>query len=811
MPWTSEPRLVERWLLIAGCVVFLHLVLFRDGTFVYLFHKASTGAWVDEGTRVLDGQVPYRDFSETIGPGLVYLNAAILGLLGRSLDALAWAGLAMGVLVTALLHALSCRVVASRWRLLPPLLFAVVVYPPYDLGSHRWPALALGILGLLALARREPGTTRDALAAGAAFGLATLFTLETGAGIALGTAFYLVRERSLRRDLLAATLIGWLAPVAVVMGGFAVAAGGLGPVRGWALAWLLEARGRPLDLALGWGPRPATYLAMAGGGLLSAIAVLRARMATAPEVEARSSRLVAFAGLGLLIAAVPRGIDPYALGSGSSLLAVCLAQALEDRRAASRPVLAWSRRALLAVLAVGLLHGSLGFVIWRQVLQRQNRQRFRAGTAWNAVRAPEFDWIESRTAPGDPIFVFPAGGMYYFLTRTRNPTSFPYMVEGRVTADEQRRALAEIRVARPAVGLWLGAQRFAVPAGRPALDTLYRGILETYEPEQARPDGTLLLRPRARPGAGVRLLRGQVERLGRKGSVFSSRGGPLTIVPYVLASGHFLSGFGEGGHESGMDGDRRGGGVARLGLCPRRGNLQVEGPDRSPRLARRPHRKSRLPPRPRRGRGPEGPPEPRPRGVRPALDVYLGAPGGAFASPRLAEAYRRTLQAIQLHELEALAAGDGFTEALPEPAAIDDGGRPGGRRAPSERRDAPHRRRRRCGPAQRPLHPAERCRPFLHRPVPGTAARVVRARRWPAAGATFPAFARSSPPRASRRTWPTWRSWRAPSRRTPSRGPRPRASGSSSPPPGSGSACARTGGSTSAAIPRSPRARRRST
>jgi membrane-bound lytic murein transglycosylase D len=55
-----------------------------------------------------------------------------------------------------------------------------------------------------------------------------------------------------------------------------------------------------------------------------------------------------------------------------------------------------------------------------------------------------------------------------------------------------------------------------------------------------------------------------------------------------------------------------------------------------------------------------------------ALDLYLNAPGGALAEPRLAAAYRRTLEAIQLHEFEALAAGDGFTESLPEPASIDE-------------------------------------------------------------------------------------------------------------------------------------------
>jgi membrane-bound lytic murein transglycosylase D len=55
-----------------------------------------------------------------------------------------------------------------------------------------------------------------------------------------------------------------------------------------------------------------------------------------------------------------------------------------------------------------------------------------------------------------------------------------------------------------------------------------------------------------------------------------------------------------------------------------------------------------------------------------ALDVYLNAPGGAMADPLLARAYKTTLETIQLHEFEALAAGDGFTETLPEPASIDE-------------------------------------------------------------------------------------------------------------------------------------------
>jgi membrane-bound lytic murein transglycosylase D len=57
-----------------------------------------------------------------------------------------------------------------------------------------------------------------------------------------------------------------------------------------------------------------------------------------------------------------------------------------------------------------------------------------------------------------------------------------------------------------------------------------------------------------------------------------------------------------------------------------------------------------------------------------AVDLYLSFPGGAYADPRLAEAYRRTLEAIHVREIEMLAAGDGFTEIGTEPAPIDDVG-----------------------------------------------------------------------------------------------------------------------------------------
>ena len=58
-----------------------------------------------------------------------------------------------------------------------------------------------------------------------------------------------------------------------------------------------------------------------------------------------------------------------------------------------------------------------------------------------------------------------------------------------------------------------------------------------------------------------------------------------------------------------------------------------------------------------------------------ATDILLSFPGGALADPRVAEAYRRTLETVQAREIEMLAAGDGFTETDSEPASIDELGK----------------------------------------------------------------------------------------------------------------------------------------
>ena len=109
-----------------------------------------------------------------------------------------------------------------------------------------------------------------------------------------------------------------------------------------------------------------------------------------------------------------------------------------------------------------------------------------------------------------------------------------------------------------------------------------------------------------------------------------------------------------------------------------------------------------------------------------AVSLLLSYPGGALADPRLAEAYRRTLETVQASEVEMIAAGDGFKEAGTEPASIDVVGTlPVGATPPS-----PQTRAQAVAAVasreHRPADRAQRAGALLHRPLPGPAARLVR-------------------------------------------------------------------------------------
>ena len=163
---------------------FLVPCFFRGTTPLHLLSPVEGGVWVDEAERVLAGEVMYRDFFEFIPPGIVYLNAAALAVFGRRTATLGVLHVALGVALALVVHALSIRLIASRWRFLPAASFLVLLYVSYSPGNHKWPALLCGIAALVVLV--DSARPRASFGAGLLLGASALFTLDFGAGLAGG-------------------------------------------------------------------------------------------------------------------------------------------------------------------------------------------------------------------------------------------------------------------------------------------------------------------------------------------------------------------------------------------------------------------------------------------------------------------------------------------------------------------------------------------------------------------------------------------------------------------------------------------------
>ena len=480
----------ERLLVAVAAALLLHLVFFRGFVFVFPFPSGSNGVFFDEAWRLLAGQVMYRDFFEFVGPGTAHLDALVLALGGARIEAFGWAAIALGTVLAVVFHGLARRVARWPWRLLVPAAFLSLVYVPYTFGDHKWPALCCGALALAVLARDAPVSPGRLAGGGALLGAGMLFTQDLGLGILAGVAAFLAWRRAGARAV-ATLLIAAAAPLALTFAFFAWKAGAATVAYDWLIFPLTRYRElNPFRLTISPSlrtlPRAAAQLALAAAGIWGAIAELRRGRA-----GNGGAQLIALAGLGAFAATAHRGWYPMGLAVQSALLIPIAVRHLAGAGSGAR--LAPLRAAALAVIAAGVLHGSLGFVAWRQLLQPLTLEEHRAGRIWTARPMPELSWIESRTRPGDAVFLLPARGGHYFLTGTRDVTAFPYVIEGQHTVEQAQAALDQIEAARPAVGIW--DQRpwpRSDPERAGPLDHLFNGLARRYRMERL-PSGVFLL------------------------------------------------------------------------------------------------------------------------------------------------------------------------------------------------------------------------------------------------------------------------------------------------------------------------------
>lgn len=146
------------------------------------------------GSRIVAGQLPYRDYFQIVPPGTDLTYALLIRQFGLHTGTPHLVMTALASLAALLLTLISTRVLRGWVAALPALFMVGVVLPESLDATHHWFSTVAALAALLVLLG---GTTfRRIAGAGAFCGLTACFTQTKGAAVLAGFAVYLVWKAS---------------------------------------------------------------------------------------------------------------------------------------------------------------------------------------------------------------------------------------------------------------------------------------------------------------------------------------------------------------------------------------------------------------------------------------------------------------------------------------------------------------------------------------------------------------------------------------------------------------------------------------
>jgi hypothetical protein len=419
------------------------------------------GYFVQQATRVLNGQVPFGDFETFYTPGLAYLHAALFAVSGGpSLVAPRAVGLVARAAVAVLLYVLA-RPLMHRplWAAAPAVFLLVGLdHTPVRWEPHPgWPATVFALLTVWAMTHAP--STPWLLASGVSAAAAYAFKQNTGVFIlaavlvwgALAPCQRLVRLTVPLAAFVCVTAI-WLAPLVVALHGNVRL---LGAVVG---AINQEGLFSPPEASI-----VVPLAALAGG-----VRLIR---------RERDPRLGCYllAGAALFGTQYPR-MDTLHLAWSAPLLLV-IGTAVLDRL---RPALAAAAILGLAVLAAPTLLSRVEYL----ALAGQSIGGVEAPATTAAEISGVVADVEHRTAPGEPIFVYPTSPLLYVLAQRPNATRFDHLNPGAANAAQIEQVIVDLEAAHVQLVViseyWRGVQ------GDPGPNTPLERWIDTRFAEVAR-------------------------------------------------------------------------------------------------------------------------------------------------------------------------------------------------------------------------------------------------------------------------------------------------------------------------------------
>jgi 4-amino-4-deoxy-L-arabinose transferase-like glycosyltransferase len=468
--------------LIDGATPIL-VFLFSLGYLCFFLRYSSLepdeGILLQGAQRILDGQIPYRDFFSFYTPGSFYLVAALFKFFGNSFFAVRFS-LAITGAGCAVLTYLLARRVCSRGHSLFAAALAVTAGVAYRfLVLHNWYSTFLASLALYCAVRllesREPVW---AFATGTFCSLTGMFEQSKGAGLCLGLVLSLVAlrlvgqkpalQKSLfQRSRLTALVAGFVWPLILIFAFFGaqhslgiMVEDWLWPLRHYTNAnhvfygyqnWSDSARDSIFHSGPLWA-RVVKILAISPGFLVPLLPLLAVGLLIYWLSPNQRRRLpldkgnydIVVSGVlsGLLVSVIAARADIIHFMYLAPLWYVPLAWILDARQFRSATLLAL-RPYLVFLIGVGF--GLMSLVILTTANSAQNRIVTRRGVIMTGEQDGVIDYVQNHTTSGQKILVYPYLPLYYYLTGTRSPAPLDYFQPGMNTFEQAQEIIASLR------------------------------------------------------------------------------------------------------------------------------------------------------------------------------------------------------------------------------------------------------------------------------------------------------------------------------------------------------------------------------
>lgn len=447
-------------LVFLGCLSYL--CIFRR----FSSMEPDEGIVLQGATRVLAGQIPYRDFFSFYTPGSFYLMAGLFRIFGSSF-AVARTSLAItGALCSVITYFLARRVCSRGISLLSAVLATVVGTAFRFLVLHNYYSTLFACLAVLASVKFvEQRKSTWAFAVSSFVSLTFLVEQSKGGGLGLGllTGLLLLRK-SLGRLPVKAFAAGLIWPFLITFGYIAAHHATVQMVSSW--LWPLHHYTTANHVPYGWqdwsdekraiifgaGPifvRMVKVIAVSPNfvvPLLPLVAVgllfywskqLRKR----PEVETGYYVLMCSALAGLLLSIVMVRSDILHFLYLAPLWYVVLAW-ITGARVQSRLLL---RIRPMLILYVVTAFGVLGFAMLFATRGAHHRLETRRGIVMTNDSDTVIPYLQAHSKPDDAILIYPYLPLYNYLSATRSPAPLDFFQPGMNTAEQAQEIISALR------------------------------------------------------------------------------------------------------------------------------------------------------------------------------------------------------------------------------------------------------------------------------------------------------------------------------------------------------------------------------